>query len=541
MSDLAARVRGWRWIVGFVALVLLNTLFTFENAWPTLWPRWSPRISFELGMALLVLGCCTAWGGAARPRLLTWLAVWTVVWTLARYIDVTVMALFGRPVNFYWDGRHVADVLEMSGIHSWQIVAAVSGVVALLWAVFAAARAAWGAIANLLDSNPVRRTSIALGLLMLASFAAQGVGGHDTRRVFSLPVAPVLARQAQMAIAQLGFDGGHLRLAASPRFDSGLAALHGADVLVLFAESYGVTTLDNPAQAAALAPRRRLLAQAIAGSGREVLSARVRSPTFGGGSWLAHASLLAGVDTRDPLDYELLLASHRPTLVSHFASHGWRTVNWMPGLQRPWPEGGFYGFDRYADANAIGYLGPAVGYWRTPDQASMALLAEQELAPDMARRAIPGPRFVVFPTLASHAPFGPLMAYTADWNRLLTRDAYSATQVARSLDEAAPAKGGLTAAYLQSIDRTFEWLGAYLADRAPAGLLTIVIGDHQPLARVSGQGAVWDVPVHVISGDAALMRRFAANGFALGLEPSQPPIGSMGDLTTLLLRVMDGG
>ena len=52
----------------------------------------------------------------------------------------------------------------------------------------------------------------------------------------------------------------------------------------------------------------------------------------------------------DPGDYELLLATQRPTLVQHFKAHGYRTVSWMPGLQKPWPEGSFYGFDRYADA-----------------------------------------------------------------------------------------------------------------------------------------------------------------------------------------------
>ena len=127
-------------------------------------------------------------------------------------------------------------------------------------------------------------------------------------------------------------------------------------------------------------PRRaHELAQAIAASGRGVVSARVRSPTFGGASWLAHAALLAGLDTGDPAQHDLLLASQRPTLVRHFARHGYRTVGWMPGLKRAWPEGAFYGFDRLADDAGIGYLGPDFGFWRIPDQAAMALLHAQEL------------------------------------------------------------------------------------------------------------------------------------------------------------------
>ncbi|MDM0012791.1 hypothetical protein QTH87_10150 [Variovorax sp. J22P168] len=66
-----------------------------------------------------------------------------------------------------------------------------------------------------------------------------------------------------------------------------------------------------------------------------------------------------------------------------------------------------------ADAGTIGYAGPAFGHWRIPDQASMALLQAQELAEQPERRA---PRLIVFPTLASHAPFRPLAPYVSDWS-----------------------------------------------------------------------------------------------------------------------------
>ena len=312
--------------------------------------------------------------------------------------------------------------------------------------------------------------------------------------------------------------------------------LAGADVLLVFAESYGACTLDDPAQAAWLAPHREQLARALAAGGRQAVSARVRSPTFGGASWLAHAALLSGVDTHDPGDYELLLATARPTLVRHFKANGYRTVNWMPGLQKPWPEGSFYGFDRYADADTIGYRGPPFGHWRIPDQASMALMNAQELAGPQGRRA---PRLIVFPTLASHAPFRPVAPYVADWGRLTGADAYTAADVARA---AAQPVSWLepVPAYLQSLAYTFEWLGDYLSTQAPRKLVTIVIGDHQPLASVSGSHASWDVPVHVISDDPALLRRLEARGFTEGLIPGGAALGPMQALTPLLLDAFDG-
>jgi hypothetical protein len=100
--------------------------------------------------------------------------------------------------------------------------------------------------------------------------------------------------QAPKAQARAGAPG----LSPSPLFDSDLGRVRGAHVVILFAESYGAATFDQPPLAAALAPARADLATALAETGREAVSAWVRSPTFAGGSWLAHASLLSGVEVR---------------------------------------------------------------------------------------------------------------------------------------------------------------------------------------------------------------------------------------------------
>jgi hypothetical protein len=521
-----------------LALLLLNALLTLENLWPTVWPRLSPRLSFELAMALLALSAFIAWRG--RPpgaRWLRGLAVLTALWIAARYLQVTVAAVFGRPLNPYWDSRHLLELLRMGEFRAWQIALAALLLLAAALGLYALALRCWHAIAKALLQAPRARPVVGLvGAALLAAFSLHGLEGRDTRFFFSLPVAPGLARQAELLATQMLPGTAAAHLSASPDFNArGLGGLAGADVLLIFAESYGASTLDDPSQAQALAPARAQLAQALSAGGRQVVSARVRSPTFGGASWLAHAALLTGVDTQDPGAYELLLSTGRPSLVSHFKAAGWRTVSWMPGLQRPWPEGHFYGFERYADANSIGYAGTALGYWRVPDQASMALLHAQELAAPSAGRA---PRFVVFPTLASHAPFRPVAPFVDDWTRLLRPDAYSPAQVEQALAKPA-AWSRPAAAYLHSLEYTFQWLGSYLAGPAPAQLLTIVIGDHQPLAAVSGMGASWDVPVHVISADARLLQRFLALGFAPGLMPPAHAAGSLHGLTPLMLAAFD--
>jgi hypothetical protein len=512
------------WLLRFgAAFAVLNALLTFENQWPSLAVRLAPRLSFELCVGVLAAMLWVAWRGRIAERALPALALLYSALVLTRYADVTVPALFGRPVNLYWDGRHAAELVRLAAASQspWLLAAGAVLLLVLLWLLYRVSRWAIGTLAHSLVWHRPRPWLLAAGLALTVSFAVHpyvhDLAGRDTRWFFALPVSPTLARQAALLPAALSPRQVDARLGPSPAFDTSLGRLH------------------NPAQAQALAPARDRLAMALQASGRQAVSARVRSPTFAGSSWLAHAALLSGIDTHEPEHHDLLLTTQRPTLVSHFARHGYRTVAWMPGLQKPWPEGAFYGFDRYADARGIGYQGPPVGYWQIPDQASMALLHNQELSGNAERV----PRFVVFPTLSSHAPFRPLLPYQPDWDRLLRTDAYGAQEVAAAL--AAPVSWlNPVPAYVESIGNSFDWLGGYLQGPAPRDLVLIVIGDHQPVAGVTGPGASWDVPVHVFSRDAALLARFEALGFGRGLTPPADTLGGMHQLTSLLLAAFDG-
>lgn len=512
-------------------LLLLNALLAVGHTGPGPWPQPTARVSLELCAGAALLAAWIAWRGSASSWLLRTLATLSAALIVIRLVDVVAIGFFGRPLNLYWDGRHLGSVAALSEVPLWQLVAGAAVLMLLLGALALGVGACWRALAAGLGARHGCTAVLALCAGMLAVRAADGMGGLESWRWFSEPVTPVVLRQARLMAAQLQPGDAAARLAPSPVFASNLRALQGADVLLVFSESYGVCTLDDPAQAQALAGPRAAFAQAIAGSGRAVVSARVRSPTFGGGSWLAHASLLSGLDMRDPFDYELLLTTQRPTLARHFAANGYRSVIWAPGLQRPWPEGRFYGFERYADAAGIGYSGLPFGAWRIPDQAAMALLHAQELsAPRTPGRA---PRFVVFPTVNSHAPFYPLPPFVADWPRLSTPQAYTHEQQARALEELVSWRDPVPA-YLQSIALNWQWLGAYLRELASPDLLVIMVGDHQPWARVSGHSGSWNVPVHVMSANAALLRRFEAQGFEPGLLPQGPPLGDMHALAPML-------
>jgi hypothetical protein len=422
----------------------------------------------------------------------------------------------GRPVNLYWDGRHVLELIRVAG-QSWSWWHVAAGLAALLLgaALLAlVARLAIAALARALACQALRRASVATAMASALCFVAYVPDVRDTRWFFSLPLTPTLRHQAALMAHVVWPAQGEAALGPGPAFDTDLQALHTpqgqADVLLLFAESYGAVTLDDPALSAALGPARARLQTAISASGRQVVSARVRAATFGGASWLSHASLLSGIATTDPARHDLLLASDRPTLVQHFARHGYRTVGWMPGIKRPWPEGAFYGFERLADDPRLGYSGPDVGYWRIPDHAAMELLQAQELAAAPATRR---PVFAVFPTVSTHAPFQPLPALPGE-----------------------PAGSG----YTDSLRYQFHWLAQHLAATAPTGQVLIVVGDHQPPGGLAGRDPSWDVPVHVIASDPALIGRLQALGFSDGLQAHGPALGAMHELTRALLLAFDG-
>jgi hypothetical protein len=270
--------------------------------------------------------------------------------------------------------------------------------------------------------------------------------------------------------------------------------------------------------ALALTAPRADLAAALAETGRGSASAFVRSPTLGGNSWLAHASLLSGLEVTEGGDYDLLLTQPRETLVHRFARAGYRTLAVMPGLRQAWPEGAFYGFDAILGAQALDYRGPALGWWRIPDQFALARLDSDELT-DAAGR----PRLAVFPTINSHIPFRPTPPYQPDWGRLLAPDPFDPADIAACVSRT-PTVSDLPDAYTDSLAYLFRVLAGWLHHRPDMDLVLLVLGDHQPPAIASGEGSPWDIPVHLITGRAALTDALVAQGLAPGLTLRRPAL-----------------
>ena len=75
----------------------------------------------------------------------------------------------------------------------------------------------------------------------------------------------------------------------------------------------------------------------------------------------------------------------------------------------------------------------------------------------------------------------------------------------------------------------------YLRRHADRDFVMILLGDHQPAAAVSGKGASWGVPVHVIASRPRMLDRLVARGFRHGLMPARPSLAHMNALLPILL------
>ena len=523
---------GVRSVAALVAVALLHASLGFESVWPTLGVRPVARVSLEAAALVLLLAVGRgwwAWSPSSRAR--RWLAIAWVALVAGHYVTITTQALYGRSVNLYWDLKLVPDVGAMFAAVANPLVLAafVAGLILVPLGLYLPARWAIGAVAEACAVPRLRAALAGLSAVVVAAGVASRVAPATVSPALIAPPISVGIAAEAWQFAREATGVGRQPLPPPQDLTNDLSRIRGADVLLFFVESYGVTSWERPEFRSALAPARATLTDALQGTGRSVVTARVESTTFGGESWLAHISLLSGVEVRDADVNRRLMAERRDTLVTTFTRAGYRAVAFMPGLQAPWPEGGFYGFDRIFGAKDVDYTGPPFGWWDVTDQFVVSRMDEQMIAPTGRP-----PSFVVFPTISTHAPFMPVPPYQPDWDRLLQLSPYDADALARAYEDV-PDWTDLGPGYAKAVGYWHDVLSGYLRRRADRDLVVIMLGDHQPPALVTGEGASWDVPVHVIASRPDVLDRLRAAGFTDGLEPPDAALTRIDLLLPVLL------
>ncbi|MFC0003554.1 sulfatase-like hydrolase/transferase [Micromonospora siamensis] len=293
-----------------------------------------------------------------------------------------------------------------------------------------------------------------------------------------------------------------------------LGGLRGKDVVVSFVESYGRVAVEDPAISPGVTAVLDDGTRRLRAAGFTARSAYLTSPTAGGGSWLAHATLLSGLRVDNERRHTDLLASDRLTLNGAFRRAGWQTVGVLPAATQPWPEARFYTYDRYYDAARLAYRGPKFSYAPMPDQYTLATFQRLE-------RGRPGhaPLMAEIPLVSSHTPWAPLPE-PVGWDRAGDAGAYAGMpERGESPDAVWQDPARVRAAYGRSIRYSVGTLVSWLERYGDDDLVLVFLGDHQPAPIVTGPGASRDVPVTVVARDPAVLARIAGWGWQDGLRP----------------------
>ena len=146
-----------------------------------------------------------------------------------------------------------------------------------------------------------------------------------------------------------------------------------------------------------------------------------------------------------------------------------------------------------------------------------------------ARRPIAAPVVAEIGLTSSHAPWSPVPP-VLDWDELGDGSVYPAPSGAGDPADVVFERdiGRVRADYANSIGYSLETLLSYVETYGDDNLVLLIIGDHQPVPLVAGQGASRDAPITVVARDPAVLDRISDWGWQDGLNPDpQAPVWRM--------------
>jgi hypothetical protein len=482
----------------------------------------------------------------AFAGLALWVGTGRRVSRLARCFMVALLVLVrlvrigdGVQQKYYGETFHLTDLRLVPNIVSFVHVAVPSGqfaaaIAVAVMALLALVAACYAALAHAERYLAVRAHLFAFGALAALSFVALLPLGRDPSRSdryfggLAASAGPRLLGEARflLGIRRRSVEAVHAIAEAQNRFHRApfdLAKLHRANVLLIFVESYGRAVFDRSSFLDQLGDRFRAFESEAKGRGFALASGTLTSPISGGHSWLAHSTLATGIEVTDEQTFDLVSSSQPKTIADFFRDAGYRTVLVQPGTTSEWPAGDFYRFDQKYYAWDFDYAGPPFAWATMPDQYVLDFIRRKELA-------VPrGPLLVEYMLVSSHAPWSALPTYVDRWDELKNGELFR-TNPRVLYPVAWPNFDRAAQAYIDSIGYDFEVLQRYLAKFVLDDSLLVILGDHQPVAEISGRTPFTGVPVHVLCRDPALVEPFVARGFERGMFPphrsSYPPMSS---------------
>lgn len=479
------------------------------------------RIPVEAVLALVLL-LLLPWRPARRMVAVV-VAIVFVVSALLAGLDRVFVATVGRPFDPVGGWQELADGYGVVS-DSTGPVGAVALVVLLGVTVLAAVALFAAALLRLTRLLARRRRPALIGAvgvtaawLVVALVGAQLVPGEPVAAADAVSTGIAKTRQAvetagaQAALARATGSDPYADVPASDL----LTGLRGKDVLVVFVESYGQVAVQGTGFSPGVDAVLRDGTAQLTAQGYSQRSAFLTSSTFGGISWLAHSTLQTGLWIDSQQKYDQVTAGDRFTLSAAFRKAGWRTVSDVPSDTKPWPVGrSFYHYDEQLNATNVGYAGPRFSYARIPDQYTLAHFQRSELAKPHA------PVMAEIDLVSSHTPWTPL-PQLLPWDAVGDGSAYD-PQPAQGLPPSVVWRDPehVQQLYGESVQYSLRSLFSFLGAVDDPNLVLVVLGDHQPAAVVSGEGANHEVPISIVAKDPAVIARISPWKWQPGMLPS---------------------
>jgi phosphatidylglycerophosphate synthase len=501
------------------------------------WTALAP-LSLEFPLLLLVLltlGRTTL----ARPLRLI-IVAGLLALSLLKTADFAMFAALNRGINPVGDlALAEAGFRLLSGAIGgfWSVVA----LFGLCLAFVALATALWwasGVWARAAPSRGMARMGFAAAACCSAGLAVADAGARTG--LWDLPFdVPGTTRSTALALGKLDLAQATLEdlrdfeaAAANDPYaeTNGLLDVIDRDVILVFLESYGRTSLDTPLYADLHRPTLAKGQKQLEALGVSTASGVLASPTRGGQSWLAHATFANGLWIDSDTRYRAVLASDRRTLFHVASDAGFHTAAVMPQITLDWPESSVMGFETILAMADLGYRGKNFNWVTMPDQFTYHAMDRLLRSPPRDR-----PLFIQVATGSSHAPWVPVPELV-DWDSI--GDGQIFNEMASSGDtpkEVWRDRDRVRAQYRLAIDYALQTVLSYAARLADDPPLIIIVGDHQSAGFVALDDRP-DVPIHVI-GPAHLVERVMHWGLTPGLlPPDDAPVLPMDRMRDLFLQ-----
>ncbi|MER6132791.1 sulfatase [Streptomyces sp. NPDC001815] len=451
--------------------------------------------------------------------------------TLLNLLDIGFNEFLGRGFNVVLDWilfddaqSYLEDSMGRAGA-----IAVVIAVVVLVLAVLVLMILSVVRLANLLarHSGRATRATLVAGTVWVAcsalgvqfagvQFAARSTAGAVQNRVDR--VQATLKDEAEFAK-----EARRDTFARTPG-DQLLTDLRGKDVIFSFIESYGRSAIEDPVTAPGVDATLADKTEALTKAGYAAKSGWLTSATYGGSSWLGHSTFLSGLWISNQARYRTVTAGDHLTLTGAFKRTGaWRTVGIMPGVQKSWPEGKFYGLDNIYDSRELGYQGPKFSWSTMPDQYALSAFERLEHGKKHDK-----PLMSEIILTSSHQPWAPIPR-TIPWDEVGDGSVYKGIEKeGKRASDVFYDSTKVKEEYGKSIEYSVTSLIDYVVKYGNKNTVLVFLGDHQPLARVSGDKADWDVPISIVARDKSVLDKIDDWGWTEGLKPgSKAPVWRM--------------